>query len=227
MAPRIPRTADAGGDEEKPVDEKPMLLKITDSRAFGAFFLWLIIANTVSMALYDPHLPHDTGWNHDLEMIEMVFLFIFTAEIVLKILAMESSFFVDNWNRMDFVIVLSGYMVFLPGESREPPRAARARARARTRTRTRTHTRTLKLAVRTPHAGAVLNPSVFRTIRVLRPLRAIGLMPGAHPCSGAAWSDASLVMCCHQTFREHVCASARARARRAVLTHPFTQVFAC
>ena len=140
MAPRIPRTADAGGDEEKPVDEKPMLLKITDSRAFGAFFLWLIIANTVSMALYDPHLPHDTGWNHDLEMIEMVFLFIFTAEIVLKILAMESSFFEDNWNRMDFVIVLSGYMVFLPGESREPPRAARARARARTRARARART---------------------------------------------------------------------------------------
>merc|ERR1719272_1820399 len=58
----------------------------------------------------------------------------------MKLIGLQVEFFSDHWNNLDFVIVVSGYLVFLPGD--------------------------------------LMNTSVFRTVRVLRPLRSIGMMPG-------------------------------------------------
>jgi Ca2+-binding EF-hand superfamily protein len=91
------------------------------------------------MAMYDP-VATDSSWNDGLETVEMVFLFLFTFEVAFKLVGLQLSFFRDGWNQMDFIIVATGYLVFLPGDT--------------------------------------VHTSVFRTIRVLRPLRSIGMMPG-------------------------------------------------
>jgi Ca2+-binding EF-hand superfamily protein len=113
---------------------------MVSSRWWGAIFLWVIMANTVTMALYRPTEGPDSDYNKNLELIEMIFLFIFTFELIMKLIGLQVEFFSDHWNNLDFVIVVSGYLVFLPGD--------------------------------------LMNTSVFRTVRVLRPLRSIGMMPG-------------------------------------------------
>eukprot|EP01052_Picozoa_sp_SAG31_P011186 SAG31_NODE_628_length_13432_cov_131.456086_14_plen_298_part_00 len=128
-------------DVSDPIDEEASPLKrIVTSRWWGAIFLWFIMANTVTMALYRPTEPADSDHNRMLETVELVFLFVFTFELILKLAALGGDFFKDHWNNLDFVIVVTGYMVFLP--------------------------------------GSIINTSVFRTVRVLRPLRSIGMMPG-------------------------------------------------
>ena len=122
------------------VPERPFLVSLVTHRAWSAIFLWVIMANTVTMAMMRPTEPHNSKWNARLELIETGFLVVFTIELALKLIALRAEFFADGWNKLDFVIVLSGYMVFIPGET--------------------------------------INTSVFRTVRVLRPLRSIGMMPG-------------------------------------------------
>jgi hypothetical protein len=101
-------------DEEvgfrKPGDDKTQpsfLANVVTHRAWSAFFLWVILANTVTMAT----------WNHRLEVVELVFLVVFTIELAIKLIALGMEFFQDNWNNLDFVIVSTGYLVFLPGMS--------------------------------------------------------------------------------------------------------------
>ena len=119
------------------------IAKLVNSRVWGSTFLMLIFANTVTMAMYRPTEQTDSPHNQMLEDIEFVFLVLFTVEIVLKLTGLKpKGFFSDNWNTLDFFIVGSGYLHYLPG------------------------------------LGNMVNTSVFRTIRVLRPLRSIGMMPG-------------------------------------------------
>ncbi len=126
-------------------DPEPVnpLKALVQGRVWNAVILWCIMANTVSMALYRPTEPADSAHNATLEQVEFVFMIIFTIEMVLKLVALQASYFHDGWNRLDFIIVTSGYVTYLPGD--------------------------LTGSIKT---------SVFRTIRVLRPLRSIGMMPG-------------------------------------------------
>jgi|EP01049_Picozoa_sp_SAG25_P006758 hypothetical protein len=111
-------------DEEvgfrKPGDDKTQpsfLANVVTHRAWSAFFLWVILANTVTMAMMRPTEPADSTWNHRLEVVELVFLVVFTIELAIKLIALGMEFFQDNWNNLDFVIVSTGYLVFLPGMS--------------------------------------------------------------------------------------------------------------
>ena len=126
-------------------DPEPVgpLKALVQGRVWNAIILWLILANTVSMALYRPTEPPDSAHNASLEKVEFVFMVCFTIEMVLKLVALQASYFRDGWNCLDFVIVTSGYLTYLPG-----------------------------------HLTGNVKTSVFRTIRVLRPLRSIGMMPG-------------------------------------------------
>jgi Ca2+-binding EF-hand superfamily protein len=136
----VNNAVDMNGEDEFRNGPRGKLARIVTGRVWSVIFLWLIFANTVSMAMYDPVNP-DSAHNAQLEQIELIFLIIFTVEIALKLLALDKEFFSDGWNTLDFVIVGSAYMQFLPGME-------------------------------------TVNTSVFRTIRVLRPLRSIGMMPG-------------------------------------------------
>ena len=113
--------------------------------------LWLAMltcfvrVSQVCMALFRPcpgggECPAaDQEHNELLESIELGFLIVFTLEVLVKLVALAGKFFTDGWNVLDFVIVGSGYLVFIFPD---------------------------------------FSSSTFRTIRVLRPLRSIGMMPG-------------------------------------------------
>ena len=67
------------------------------------------------MALETPSVKHDNPTLYDLlKLCDFVFLLIFTAEAVIKIVAMGLFCYIDdNWNKLDCSIVLFGWFDFL------------------------------------------------------------------------------------------------------------------
>jgi voltage-gated sodium channel len=81
--------------------------QIADSPAFNTFILWVIIAAGILVGVQTYHeavVPY-----HDLlESLDMLILLIFTAEVLIKILAhaeKPQTYFQDAWNIFDFAIV--------------------------------------------------------------------------------------------------------------------------
>lgn len=79
--------------------------------------LMVIIANSIVLALEDPTNPgsNSTGF---LATLDVVFLVLYTLEMVLKILGLgfilnKGSYLRDSWNILDFIIVLSAYLQLL------------------------------------------------------------------------------------------------------------------
>lgn len=86
-------------------------------RPFEYLILLTIFANCVALAVYTPFPNGDSNTtNIILEKVEYVFLVIFTAECVMKIIAygfvMHSGAYLRNgWNFLDFTIVVIGLVV--------------------------------------------------------------------------------------------------------------------
>lgn len=75
----------------------------------------MIIANTITLALEDPTVESQEHW---IEVMENVFLFIYTAECILKIFGLgfvmrKGSYLRYSWNILDFTIVVTGWVVYL------------------------------------------------------------------------------------------------------------------
>lgn len=78
---------------------------------FDRFILFVIMVNCVFLAL-DQEVQSITENNN---MIDFVFLLIYTAEMILKIIAMgffmrPHSYLRDGWNILDFTVVLLGWL---------------------------------------------------------------------------------------------------------------------
>lgn len=78
---------------------------------FESFIILTIIANTIVLAIEDP--TEDSS--SDLSILEDVFLYIYTAECVMKIIGLgafshENAYFRQYWNLLDFFIVLVSLM---------------------------------------------------------------------------------------------------------------------
>eukprot|EP00753_Platysulcus_tardus_P017551 PLAT6433.7.p1 GENE.PLAT6433.7~~PLAT6433.7.p1 ORF type:complete len:1917 (-),score=1127.16 PLAT6433.7:88-5337(-) len=78
---------------------------------FELFILTVIAVNTVSLAVANPLESKSAAWG----VIDTIALVIFTAEAVLKIVAMgfirrPHTYLRDNWNRLDFVVVVTGLL---------------------------------------------------------------------------------------------------------------------
>ena len=80
----------------------------------------LIVVNSIFLALEDPKQEVQADF---LEASEGIFLYLYTIEMVLKILGLgfvlnRGSYLRDPWNLLDFVIVMSGYIpLFIQGNS--------------------------------------------------------------------------------------------------------------
>jgi hypothetical protein len=79
---------------------------------FELFIMLVIVANTVVLALDDPTLTQDSRLT---KATDPLFLGIYTAEACLKILGLgfffpKGAYIKDNWNKMDFAIVISAWM---------------------------------------------------------------------------------------------------------------------
>jgi hypothetical protein len=90
--------------------------RIVGSPAFSPFILVAIVANCAFLAIDDPvHplLPEELFFSTDI-----IFTAIFTAEMMMKIIAMGFKLYIaDNWNRLDFVVVMLSFLNYLPGIS--------------------------------------------------------------------------------------------------------------
>lgn len=89
-------------------------LMIISNPIFEYTSLGVIVANSISLTLYDPTNPDasNTGF---LGSLDTVFLVLYSTEMVLKILGLgfifnKGAYLRESWNILDFVIVLSAYL---------------------------------------------------------------------------------------------------------------------
>ncbi|XP_019348147.2 voltage-dependent L-type calcium channel subunit alpha-1S [Alligator mississippiensis] len=94
-------------------------ISIVEWKPFEIIILLTIFANCVALAVYLPMAEDDTNaTNSRLEKIEYVFLFIFTIEAMLKIIAYGFLFHADaylrnGWNVLDFAIISLGLFTMM------------------------------------------------------------------------------------------------------------------
>lgn len=80
-----------------------------------------IFTNSLALAAYDySDRKVETQRNMVLEQLGSFFTIVFTIEFLLKVVAMgfykhKNSYLKDGWNRIDFVVVMTGVLEILPG----------------------------------------------------------------------------------------------------------------
>ena len=91
-----------------------MALTIITHPIFEYTSLWVIVANSISLSLYDPLNPaaSDEGF---LGNLDTIFLACYSLEMVLKIVGLgfafnKGAYLRDSWNLLDFIIVVSAYL---------------------------------------------------------------------------------------------------------------------
>jgi hypothetical protein len=77
---------------------------------FDRFILFVILCNCIVLAL-DKEVD---AVSNNMDIIDFVFLIIYTVEMTSKIIAMGfvtqiHSYLRDNWNRLDFIVVMLGW----------------------------------------------------------------------------------------------------------------------
>ncbi|GMH48289.1 hypothetical protein TrLO_g7703, partial [Triparma laevis f. longispina] len=103
---------------------------------FDRIVLLLIVANSISLAAEDPLIkqkcsdPTDPNpppcENSTLVMMELIFNILFTIEMLVKMVGIgiygkSTSYLADPWNKMDFFVVIVGWLPLLI-EAVNPPK---------------------------------------------------------------------------------------------------------
>ena len=88
--------------------------------AFETTTIVVIILNCVTLAMEDPSQAEQPMWQQHLEV---VFLALYTLEMVLKIVGLgfilnRKAYLKDPWNILDFIIVMSAYLTIAQDLSR-------------------------------------------------------------------------------------------------------------
>jgi hypothetical protein len=101
---------------------RKVAIKVCANPLFDHFVLFLIVLNSITIGMSDP-LDVSTGanispLNEFLETTELVFNICFTVELVFKIIALgfirgDQAYLKDSWNRLDFFIVVCGWLPFI------------------------------------------------------------------------------------------------------------------
>jgi hypothetical protein len=91
---------------------------ITSHKAFEGISVFVIIVNSIFLALSDPLVPSNQTPVYQ-ETADLIFQILYTIEMVLKILAKgfifnKGSYMRDAWNLLDITIVTTGYIGYLP-----------------------------------------------------------------------------------------------------------------
>lgn len=70
-----------------------------------------ILLNTISLAI----VWHDQGERikYALEILNYVFMVIFTLEAIIKLVALKCTYFKDNWNCFDFFVVVGSLLAVI------------------------------------------------------------------------------------------------------------------
>jgi len=93
---------------------RKLCIDIVEWKPFDYLILLTIFANCIALAVFTPYPNNDSNLtNSYLERIESIFLVIFTAECVMKIIAYglvmhQGAYLRNGWNLLDFSIVVIG-----------------------------------------------------------------------------------------------------------------------
>ena len=102
-------------------------IKIVENPWLERFIFTIIILNAISIALAVSSLVDDhPGAETALEIFEIVCLSIFTMEMFIKVTAMglvrgNKTYLRNPWNILDFIVVILGWLTFVPGISSFTP----------------------------------------------------------------------------------------------------------
>mmetsp|Transcript_19833 Transcript_19833/g.54746 ORF Transcript_19833/g.54746 Transcript_19833/m.54746 type:complete len:1775 (-) Transcript_19833:180-5504(-) len=141
-------------------------LRIASSAWLDQIILALIFLGSLIMAVDTPdveeHHPTLKRW---IQACDEVLLYIFTMEIVIKVIAFgliwgPRTCLRDHWNKLDALVIVGGWVSMAMNQ------IGRCRFRG------------LILCAAAKSGGAPSGFSALRTIRILRPLRAIKQLPG-------------------------------------------------
>ena len=133
--------------------------RVVDDPDFDALVVLVVLANCVSLALFRPTEPHDSGWNLALERTELALNGFFTIELALRVARGGfDEYWADPWNRFDALLVAGGYggvvaRAFQESGGGDAPRTGRFS--------------------RSSNDAGVGGLRALRALRALRPLRAI------------------------------------------------------
>ena len=96
-----------------PADQKSLQFKVyrlVRSRPFDSLIMALIMGNTLLLMIGYNDQP--TAYGNWLNELNNIFNYLFTAELVLKLIALKMKYFKDGWNIFDLVIVLGSWADF-------------------------------------------------------------------------------------------------------------------
>ena len=88
---------------------RAFIYDIAISDKFDAFVMAMISGNTLLMTISWPGMSEQHQFYT--EMCNYVFTTIFVIEAIIKLIAYEKRYFLDNWNTFDFVIVTSSLVM--------------------------------------------------------------------------------------------------------------------
>ena len=110
---------------------RALCIRISESPRFDTFILMTILANAVVLCTMDPSKLEGRGCaspasgtrgagNAAIEKSELVFTAVFTAEMLIKMLASgilleKNAYLKDGWNVMDFAVVVVSLVSLVPG----------------------------------------------------------------------------------------------------------------
>ena len=145
-----------------------LVWRLLNWRWFDRFVLMVIIANCVTLAMYDPTRDADATWNRNLDIVETVFTFVFLTEMALQVVARNfligpGAYLKHPWFVLDFVVVVLGLMSFV--------------------------------ATAMGMAGVASNVTGVRALRALKPLRTLNAVPGVAVVASVVIDAAPLVSC--------------------------------
>merc|ERR1719300_1310004 len=93
---------------------RQLFIKITEAKWFEILILLTILGTCISLAVFTPFPNGDSNATNDfLEEIEIIFTVIFTAECLMRIVALgfiahPTAYLRNSWNILDFTIVMIG-----------------------------------------------------------------------------------------------------------------------
>ena len=82
----------------------PIVFGIVTNKKFDMIIMGFIILNMVSMMC--DHYQQSAIWTLILDNLNLFFIVIFTAEMLLKMFALRHYYFTEPWNLFDFVVVM-------------------------------------------------------------------------------------------------------------------------
>ncbi|GMH39581.1 hypothetical protein BSKO_07479 [Bryopsis sp. KO-2023] len=90
--------------------------KLNTNEDFELLVIILILANCVTLAMYDPLQSDESKWNGTLNTLDLALNIMFTVEMLVRIIGGTgvAGYLKEPWNLFDGIMVLAGYTAFLP-----------------------------------------------------------------------------------------------------------------